>query len=99
MAETLEPPARARRARLEGLVWAHNSHIGDASHTEMGSVRGEHNIGQLVRERWGERAALIGFGTHTGTVTAATDWDVAAPDQARAASRADSYERCVTTAA
>jgi erythromycin esterase-like protein len=37
--------------------------------------RGEHNIGQLCREWFGDEAALIGFGTHTGTVAAATDWD------------------------
>jgi erythromycin esterase-like protein len=57
------------------VVWAHNSHIGDAAWTEMGQVRGELNIGQLVRDRFGEEARLIGFGTHTGTVAAATDWD------------------------
>ena len=37
--------------------------------------RGEHNIGQLCRQWWEDEAALIGFGTHTGTVAAATDWD------------------------
>ena len=56
-------------------MWAHNSHIGDARGTEMGLVRGEINIGQLCRERFGQEAALIGFGTDRGTVAAATDWD------------------------
>ena len=57
------------------MVWAHNSHIGDARHTEMGTVREELNIGQLCREKCGDEAALIGFGTHSGKVACATDWD------------------------
>ena len=56
------------------VVWAYNSHLGDARATEMGS-RGELNVGQLVRERWGEAAFLVGFSTYSGTVTAASDWD------------------------
>ena len=57
------------------VVWAHNSHLGDARATDMGR-RGEVNVGQLVRQRWGrERCALVGFTTHTGTVSAADDWD------------------------
>jgi erythromycin esterase-like protein len=59
----------------------------------MGSVRGEHNIGQLVRQRWGDQCALIGFGTHTGTVTAADDWDSPRKEKRVLPSRADSYER------
>jgi erythromycin esterase-like protein len=55
------------------VVWAHNSHLGDARATEMGD-RGELNVGQLVRERWGEESFLLGFSTHRGTVTAASDW-------------------------
>lgn len=74
MFETLGHLLDAGGPDAKAVVWAHNSHIGDARHTEMGAVRGEHNIGQLCRERWGEAAALIGFGTHTGTVAAATDW-------------------------
>jgi protein-L-isoaspartate(D-aspartate) O-methyltransferase len=56
-----------------GIVWAHNSHLGDASATAMGA-RGEHNVGQLARQRYARDAYLIGFGTHTGTVAAASDW-------------------------
>jgi protein-L-isoaspartate(D-aspartate) O-methyltransferase len=59
--------------RSKGVVWAHNSHLGDASATAMGE-RGEHNVGQLVRQRYGPEARLVGFGTHTGTVAAASDW-------------------------
>ncbi len=55
-------------------VWAHNSHLGDASATEMGD-QGEWNVGQLVRDRHGSDAVLVGFSTHHGSVTAATDWD------------------------
>jgi protein-L-isoaspartate(D-aspartate) O-methyltransferase len=58
----------------KGIVWAHNSHVGDANATEM-SKRGEHNIGQLCKEHFGRRAYTIGFGTDSGTVAAATDWD------------------------
>ena len=56
------------------VVWAHNSHLGDARATEMAD-RGELNVGQLVRERWGHAAFLVGFSTNSGTVTAASDWD------------------------
>jgi len=55
-------------------VWAHNSHLGDAGATEM-SERGEWNVGQLVRDRYASDAVLVGFSTHHGWVTAASDWD------------------------
>ncbi|WP_161535420.1 protein-L-isoaspartate(D-aspartate) O-methyltransferase [Bradyrhizobium sp. LCT2] len=57
----------------KAVVWAHNSHVGNASATEMAD-RGEHNIGQLCRKEFGEQAYLVGFGTHSGTVAAASDW-------------------------
>jgi erythromycin esterase-like protein len=56
------------------VVWAHNSHLGDASATEMGDM-GEWNVGQLARDRWEDEAVLVGFSTHSGTVTAASEWD------------------------
>ena len=55
-------------------VWAHNSHLGDAGHTEM-SDRGEWNVGQLMRDRYGPDAVRIGFSTHHGWVTAASNWE------------------------
>ncbi len=55
-------------------VWAHNSHLGYASATEM-SDRGEWNVGQLVRDRYPKEAVLVGFTTHHGWVTAASNWD------------------------
>ncbi|SCX27888.1 Erythromycin esterase homolog [Mycolicibacterium fluoranthenivorans] len=55
------------------VVWAHNSHVGDARATEVGAD-GQLTLGQLVREGYGEQARLIGFTTYSGTVTAATEW-------------------------
>jgi erythromycin esterase-like protein/predicted phosphoribosyltransferase len=77
MTDTLDSLAdHLRRQRGEPakvVVWAHNSHVGDARATELGSI-GELNVGQLVRERHAGDCALIGFTTYTGTVTAADDW-------------------------
>ena len=80
MVETLEALAEhlragARPARI--VVWAHNSHLGDARATELGEA-GELNVGQLVRERHGSSVVLAGFTTYTGSVTAASDWDAPA---------------------
>ena len=58
----------------KAIVWAHNSHVGDAAATEMAS-RGEYNIGHLCRQEFGDNAYLVGFGTNSGTVAAASDWD------------------------
>ncbi len=55
------------------VVWEHNSHVGDARATEMGT-RGELNVGQLARQRYGDECALIGFSTYDGHVTAASNW-------------------------
>jgi protein-L-isoaspartate(D-aspartate) O-methyltransferase len=74
------------------VVWAHNSHVGDASATEM-SRRGEYNIGQLCRQRFGNAAYSIGFGTHGGTVAAATDWDGPMLSKSVRPSLEQSYER------
>jgi erythromycin esterase-like protein len=75
MFETLCALLDAKGPGAKAVVWAHNSHIGDARHTAMGRDRGELNLGQLCRQRFGAQARLIGFGTHTGTVAAAHDWD------------------------
>lgn len=58
------------------IVWAHNSHVGNAAATES-SKRGEFNIGQLVQDHYGDKSLLVGFSTCHGTVTAASDWDAA----------------------
>ena len=73
------------------VVWAHNSHLGDARATQMGE-RGELNLGQLVRERFGKEAVSIGFTTYTGTVTAASNWDEAAERKQVRPGHHDSYE-------
>ena len=59
--------------RAKVVVWEHNSHVGDARATEM-SARGELNVGQLARQRYGNECFLVGFTTFDGMVTAATDW-------------------------
>jgi erythromycin esterase-like protein/adenine/guanine phosphoribosyltransferase-like PRPP-binding protein len=79
-----------RPARL--VLWAHNSHLGDARATDMGH-QGEHNVGQLLRERFGTAAVNIGFTTHHGTVTAASEWDGPPERKQVRASLAGSYER------
>src|SRR5437879_9452814 len=92
MFETLGHLLEAQGPQSRAVVWAHNSHIGDARYTEMGVVRDELNIGQLCRERFGDQAALIGMGTHSGTVAAATEWDGEMEVKQVLASRGDSYE-------
>jgi len=93
MFDTLTHVLDARGPRSKAVVWAHNSHIGDARATAMGAVRGELNIGQLCRERFGEKAALIGFGTHAGTVAAASVWDGPMEVKRIRPSHSESYER------
>jgi len=93
MFDTLTHLLEAHGPQSKAIVWAHNSHIGDARYTDMGVVREELNIGQLCRQRFGDDAALIGFGTHTGTVAAATDWDGDMEVKRVRPSRRDSYER------
>ena len=75
MFETLCQLLDAKGPNAKAVVWAHNSHIGDARATAMGRTRGELNIGQLAKRKFGDQARLIGFGTDTGTVAAADDWD------------------------
>src|SRR4051812_21874312 len=93
MFETLEHLLDARGPKSKAVVWAHNSHIGNARYTEMVVVRDELNIGQLCRQRFGDKAALIGLGTHSGTVAAAADWGGEMKVQQVRPSHADSYER------
>jgi protein-L-isoaspartate(D-aspartate) O-methyltransferase len=93
MFETLCQLLEAKGAEAKAVVWAHNSHIGNAAHTEMGQVREELNIGQLAKERFGDEARLIGFGTHHGTVAAASDWDEPMEVKRVRPSLPDSYER------
>ncbi len=73
------------------VVWAHNSHLGDARATEMGT-RGELNVGQLIRQKYGSEAVLVGFTTYEGTVTAASDWDDPGEQKRVRPALPDSYE-------
>jgi erythromycin esterase-like protein len=95
MFDTLEALAAHHGKRLRRdariVVWAHNSHVGNAAATAMGE-RGELNLGQLVRERHGENALLVGFSTCRGQVTAAGDWDMPHESQRVREPLAGSYE-------
>jgi len=93
MFDTLAQLLAFKGPRTKAIVWAHNSHVGDARFTDMGARRGEHNIGQLAREAWGDDVALVGQGTHAGTVAAAHDWDDDMQVMTVRPSRFDSIER------
>jgi len=92
MFNTLQTLLAHHGPQAKAIVWAHNSHLGDASATEM-SARGEHNIGQLCRQAFGEQCYAIGFGTDHGTVAAASDWDEPMEVKTVRPSLANSYER------
>jgi erythromycin esterase-like protein len=94
MAETLASLQTflcTQRSRPKIVVWEHNSHLGDARATSMGQ-QGEWNVGQLVRERHGDDARLIGFTTYEGTVTAASNWDAPAERKRVRPALKSSYE-------
>ena len=94
MAETLDALVAhlgRKGSRAKIAVWEHNSHLGDARATEMGQ-RGELNVGQLTREKYGSEAVLVGFTTHHGTVTAASDWGKPAERKRVRPALAGSYE-------
>jgi len=90
--EAVMSHARRMNGAARAVVWAHNSHLGDARATQMGS-QGELNIGQLAREQFAGDVLSIGFTTHTGTVTAASNWDEPAALMAVRPSMPGSYER------
>ena len=93
MFETLKTLLAFYGPKAKGIVWAHNSHCGDASATEM-MARGEYNLGHLCRNEFGERCYTIGFGTDSGTVAAASNWD--GPMEVKTVRPAvpESYEAC-----
>ena len=93
MFDALKMVLDAKGPNSKAIVWAHNSHIGNAAYTDMGINRRELNIGQLVKEKWDAQARLIGFGTHTGTVAAADDWDEPMKVKRVRPSLAESHER------
>ncbi|HTX55714.1 MAG TPA: erythromycin esterase family protein [Candidatus Acidoferrales bacterium] len=94
MADTVERlmlHLASHQGPTKAVVWAHNSHVGDAEATSM-ILRRETNIGALLRERHGHDAVSVGFTTYSGTVTAASDWH--APEERKRVlpARPDSYE-------
>jgi len=92
MFETLRNILDFHGPASKAVVWAHNSHIGNAAATEM-ARRGEHNIGQLCREHFGDASYHIGFGTNDGTVAAASVWDGPMEIMKVRPAHAQSYER------
>ncbi|MFA9518149.1 erythromycin esterase family protein [Halopenitus sp. H-Gu1] len=92
MVETLDRLQDHHGSDAKGIVWAHNTHVGDARATDM-ETRGRHNIGQLVRQRDGRsETALIGMGSHRGSVIAASSWDAPMEEMTVPAAQEGSYE-------
>jgi len=92
MFDTLQALFAFHGAGSKGVVWEHNSHLGDASATEMG-LRGEHNVGQLCRAQFGRAAYLVGQATDHGAVAAANDWDGPMETMRVRQAHPESYER------
>jgi protein-L-isoaspartate(D-aspartate) O-methyltransferase len=92
MFDTLQNLLHFHGPESKAIVWAHNSHVGDSAATEM-SARGEYNIGHMCREAFGSAAYSIGFGTNSGTVAAATDWDGPMEIKTVRPALSESYER------
>jgi len=92
MFDTLHGLLEHRGPQAKAVVWAHNSHIGNAGATAMGWA-GEFNIGELCRDAWGREAVLIGMGTDRGTVAAASNWDEPMQIKQVLPSRRDSWEQ------
>jgi len=81
----------AHRPGGKAIIWAHNSHVGNAAATSMG-WEGEFNIGELCRTAFGHGMVAIGFGTDQGTVAAASDWDSPMEVKSVLPAREDSFE-------
>ena len=92
MFETLRALLAFHGPDSKAIVWAHNSHVGNAAATEM-SARGETNIGELCKKEFGDHAYSIGFGTHSGHVATASDWGGPMEIKTVRPSHKDSYER------
>jgi len=92
MFETLKNLLNFHGPKSRAIVWAHNSHVGDSAATEM-SARDEYNIGHLCRQEFGDSSYSIGFGTNSGTVAAASNWDEPMQIKTVRPALAGSYER------
>jgi erythromycin esterase-like protein len=98
MFDTLRRLLDRRGPNSKAIVWAHNSHIGNAEATSMG-MAGEYNVGQLCREAFGAQCVSIGFGSHDGAVAAASDWGNPASIMQVQPARDDSWEHIFHTSA
>ena len=92
MLEALDGLLARKGADAKAVIWAHNAHAGDAQATEMGVLRGVQSLGGLCRGIWGREAALIGLGTHSGTLACSADWDAPLRVQRLNAAPGDSFE-------
>jgi len=92
MFQTLQNVMNFQGDGARAVVWAHNSHIGDARATEM-SRRGERNLGELCARGFGNESYRIGMGTDHGTVAAASDWNGPMEVKKVSPAHAQSYER------
>ncbi len=92
MFETLDNLLNYHGPDSKAVIWAHNSHVGDSAATEM-AVRGEYNLGNLCRRMLGAQVYSIGFGTHAGTVAAASEWDGPMQIKQVRPSQSGSYEQ------
>ncbi|MFO0808937.1 MAG: erythromycin esterase family protein [Gemmataceae bacterium] len=90
MAETLTRLLTHHGPRAKAVVWEHNTHVGDARFTDMADD-GMVNLGQLAREEYGD-VVLVGFGTHSGTVVAGSEWEAPMERMRVPAARPDSWE-------
>lgn len=98
MADTVDRIAKHHGSGSKGIVWAHNTHIGDARATSMAG-EGMLNLGQLMRERYGaDDVLLVGLGTHRGTVLAAARWGDVEVELPVPAARPGSHEDLLHTA-
>jgi len=99
MVETLERLQEHHGSDAKGIVWAHNTHIGDARATDM-EAQGRLNVGQLVREReGGSDVGLVGMGSHRGSVVAADSWDARLEEMTVPPAQEGSYEHVFKQAA
>ncbi len=92
MFDTLKALLAHRGDDAKAVVWAHNSHIGNAAATAMG-WGGEFNIGELCRTAFGDQAVLLGMATDRGRVAAASNWDEPMQVKQVRPSRPDSWEQ------
>lgn len=92
MLATLAEELARRGGESRAVVWAHNSHVGDALATDLARL-GQHSLGELARARWGGGARLVGLGTFTGEVVAAPAWDAASEVMALTPALPSSHER------